>query len=131
MRSTQRDSNATGVCLGRVFLLLLMFCVGISAVGYECGVWCDFRLIYSSLRAALVNLRASEKMTAPRYQDYPPGTLPTATTPDGKVLVKVIAGEALGTVTTPVRDTPNTNPMLVFAVDVSNRNALADDVPRH
>ncbi|WAR04464.1 PIRL-like protein [Mya arenaria] len=44
-----------------------------------------------------VNLPAKDKMTAPRYQDTPPEKIPVVKTTDGKVTVKVIAGESLGT----------------------------------
>ncbi|HMH66320.1 MAG TPA: pirin family protein [Pinirhizobacter sp.] len=47
-----------------------------------------------------VNLPASDKMTTPRYQDIPPGDIPTATPAPG-VTVKVIAGSIDG-VTGPV-----------------------------
>jgi quercetin 2,3-dioxygenase len=43
-----------------------------------------------------VNLPRRDKMIAPRYQEIPSAQVPTATTSDGKVQVKVIAGEALG-----------------------------------
>jgi len=43
-----------------------------------------------------VNLPRRDKMIAPRYQDVTADTLPVARTPDGRVSVKVIAGEALG-----------------------------------
>jgi redox-sensitive bicupin YhaK (pirin superfamily) len=43
-----------------------------------------------------VNLPRSDKMIAPRYQDVPSAKIPVATSADGKVRVKVIAGEALG-----------------------------------
>ncbi|RKP50569.1 pirin family protein [Trinickia fusca] len=43
-----------------------------------------------------VNLPQREKMIAPRYQEIPSEQIPTATSADGKVHVKVIAGEALG-----------------------------------
>lgn len=43
-----------------------------------------------------VNLPRSDKMIAPRYQEIPAERIPTAQTSDGKVRVKVIAGEALG-----------------------------------
>ena len=43
-----------------------------------------------------VNLPASEKMIAPRYQDLPSGQMPTATSEDGLSRVRVIAGEAMG-----------------------------------
>jgi quercetin 2,3-dioxygenase len=43
-----------------------------------------------------VNLPARAKMTAPRYQDIRSEELPVGLSADGKVRVKVIAGEALG-----------------------------------
>lgn len=43
-----------------------------------------------------VNLPAADKMMAPRYQDVPSADIPTATSEDGAVWVKVIAGESLG-----------------------------------
>ena len=43
-----------------------------------------------------VNLPRRDKMIAPRYQEIPSERIPTAATSDGKVRVKVIAGEALG-----------------------------------
>lgn len=43
-----------------------------------------------------VNLPQRDKMIAPRYQEIPSEQIPTATSADGKVYVKVIAGEALG-----------------------------------
>ena len=43
-----------------------------------------------------VNLPRRDKMIEPRYQEIPSPRSPTATTSDGKVSVKVIAGEALG-----------------------------------
>ncbi len=43
-----------------------------------------------------VNLPARDKMMKPRYQDVPALTIPEATSADGKVKVRVIAGEALG-----------------------------------
>jgi hypothetical protein len=43
-----------------------------------------------------VNLPASLKMTRPRYQDVPAARIPTATSPDGRATVRVVAGEALG-----------------------------------
>ncbi|HJQ22398.1 MAG TPA: pirin family protein [Blastocatellia bacterium] len=44
-----------------------------------------------------VNLLRRDKMTRPRYQEIPAARIPTAETADGRVTVKVIAGEALGT----------------------------------
>ncbi|PMS18141.1 pirin family protein [Trinickia dabaoshanensis] len=43
-----------------------------------------------------VNLPRRDKMIEPRYQEMPSERIPTASTSDGKVRVKVIAGEALG-----------------------------------
>ncbi len=43
-----------------------------------------------------VNLPRRDKMIAPRYQEIPSASIPVATSADGKVTVKVIAGEALG-----------------------------------
>lgn len=43
-----------------------------------------------------VNLPKRDKMIAPRYQELPKDRIPEASTPDGKVHVRVIAGEALG-----------------------------------
>src|SRR5258705_5247632 len=43
-----------------------------------------------------VNLPRRDKMIEPRYQEIPSASIPVATSNDGKVRVKVIAGEALG-----------------------------------
>jgi redox-sensitive bicupin YhaK (pirin superfamily) len=43
-----------------------------------------------------VNLPARDKMIPPRYQDIPASRIPEATGADGKVKVRVIAGESLG-----------------------------------
>ncbi len=43
-----------------------------------------------------LNLPKRDKMIAPRYQEVPRANIPEATSPDGQVSVKVIAGEALG-----------------------------------
>jgi quercetin 2,3-dioxygenase len=43
-----------------------------------------------------VNLPARDKMTRPRYQEIPGAGIPVAKSEDGKVAVRVIAGEALG-----------------------------------
>lgn len=43
-----------------------------------------------------VNLKAKDKMMAPRYQEVPSSKIPKAQSPDGLASVKVIAGEALG-----------------------------------
>ena len=43
-----------------------------------------------------VNLPAKDKMMAPRYQDIPSSEIPEATSSEGDVWAKVIAGKALG-----------------------------------
>ena len=43
-----------------------------------------------------VNLPRRDKKMAPRYQEVPAARIPVARTPDGRVTVRVIAGEALG-----------------------------------
>lgn len=43
-----------------------------------------------------VNLPARDKLMSPRYQEVPASRIPQAATPDGRALVRVIAGEALG-----------------------------------
>jgi quercetin 2,3-dioxygenase len=43
-----------------------------------------------------VNLPKRDKMTAPHYQEIPSASMPVGVSEDGRVRVKVIAGEALG-----------------------------------
>lgn len=43
-----------------------------------------------------VNLPAVDKMMTPRYQTLPASDIPQATTADGRVKVRIIAGESLG-----------------------------------
>jgi redox-sensitive bicupin YhaK (pirin superfamily) len=43
-----------------------------------------------------VNLPRRDKLMAPRYQEIPAASIPTAQSADGRIKVKVIAGEALG-----------------------------------
>ncbi len=43
-----------------------------------------------------VNLPAKDKMIAPRYQDIPSAKIPIAESEDGKVWVKVVAGQSMG-----------------------------------
>ena len=43
-----------------------------------------------------LNLPRAQKMTPPRYQERTAAQIPSATSPDGKARVKVVAGEALG-----------------------------------
>jgi redox-sensitive bicupin YhaK (pirin superfamily) len=44
-----------------------------------------------------VNLPAADKMIAPRYQEVPRDRIPEAHSGDGKVRVRIIAGESMGT----------------------------------
>jgi redox-sensitive bicupin YhaK (pirin superfamily) len=44
-----------------------------------------------------VNLPQRDKMIRPHYQEIPAEKIPSASTPDGKVAVRVLAGESLGT----------------------------------
>ncbi|WP_175948644.1 pirin family protein [Burkholderia pyrrocinia] len=43
-----------------------------------------------------VNLPRRDKLIAPRYQEIPADRIPSATSPDGRARVRVIAGEAFG-----------------------------------
>lgn len=43
-----------------------------------------------------VNLPAESKMTEPRYQDISPSSIPEVQSDDGHVVIRVVAGEALG-----------------------------------
>src|SRR5262245_16186120 len=43
-----------------------------------------------------VNLPRRDKMMAPRYQEVPAAKIPVGRSPDGRVTVRVLAGEALG-----------------------------------
>jgi quercetin 2,3-dioxygenase len=43
-----------------------------------------------------VNLPKTDKMVSPHYQEIPSARIPAAETPDGKVMVRVLAGESLG-----------------------------------
>jgi len=43
-----------------------------------------------------VNLPKRDKMIRPHYQEIPAERIPSASTPDGKVAVRVLAGESLG-----------------------------------
>lgn len=43
-----------------------------------------------------VNLPKRDKMVHPHYQEIPSEKIPSASTPDGKVAVRVLAGESLG-----------------------------------
>ncbi|KAF8659091.1 hypothetical protein HU200_058734 [Digitaria exilis] len=73
-----------------------------------------------------INLSASNKMVEPRYQDLASDAIPVATTDEGGVSVKVIAGECLG-VRSPLR--PRT-PALCLDVTLRPGACLRQPVPR-
>lgn len=73
-----------------------------------------------------VNLPRRDKMMPPRYQDIPAGRIPVASTPDGKVRVKVIAGESLGV--RAVIDTRTPIQYLHFTLEPGGR--IEQPVPR-
>jgi redox-sensitive bicupin YhaK (pirin superfamily) len=66
-----------------------------------------------------VNLPAKMKMTKPRYQEMKADQLPIATSPDGKVWARVIAGEALGVKA--VIDTHTPIAYIHFAIEPGGR----------
>ncbi|CAO2201492.1 unnamed protein product [Urochloa humidicola] len=73
-----------------------------------------------------INLAADDKMVEPLYQDLASHAIPTATTDDGGVSVKVIAGECLGA-RSPLR--PRT-PALCLDVSLRPGARLRQPVPR-
>lgn len=72
-----------------------------------------------------VNLPSRDKMMKPRYQDVASAQIPVATSPDGLVRVKVIAGEALGA--RAVIDTRT--PIAYLHVTLSPGGALVQPMP--
>lgn len=72
-----------------------------------------------------VNLPRAEKMIAPRYQDTAGETIPVVTSDDGKVRVKVVAGETHGAKA--VIDTRT--PILYFHVHVAPGGRFETAVP--
>ncbi|HVF63900.1 MAG TPA: pirin family protein [Casimicrobiaceae bacterium] len=73
-----------------------------------------------------VNLPAKRKRTAPRYQEISGASLPVAKSADGKVAVKVIAGEALGVAANIETHTP----ILYFDVTVEPGGSLKLATPQ-
>ena len=73
-----------------------------------------------------VNLPAKDKMVPPRYQDTPPDKIPIATAQEGKVWVKVIAGESLGTKA--VIETRS--PMMYLDIHLKPGTVFEQSVPR-
>jgi redox-sensitive bicupin YhaK (pirin superfamily) len=72
-----------------------------------------------------VNLRARDKRIPPRYQEIAAATIPVARTDDGRVAVRVIAGEALGV---SARIDTRT-PMLCFDVSIAAGGRVTLPVP--
>jgi redox-sensitive bicupin YhaK (pirin superfamily) len=73
-----------------------------------------------------VNLPRRDKMMPPRYQEIPQSKIPSAATDDGRVAVKVIAGEALGTKA--VIDTRT--PIIYLHCTIQPGGELVQPVPR-
>uniref|UniRef100_A0A1X7SPJ8 Pirin n=1 Tax=Amphimedon queenslandica TaxID=400682 RepID=A0A1X7SPJ8_AMPQE len=73
-----------------------------------------------------VNLRAEDKMISPRYQDTPPEKIPVKATADGKVTVKVIAGESLGT----SANIETRTPIMYLDIHLKEGASFTQDVPK-
>jgi quercetin 2,3-dioxygenase len=73
-----------------------------------------------------VNLRAADKRIAPRYQEIDAASIPLATADDGRVGVRVIAGEAFGV---SARIDTRT-PILYFDVSIAAGGRVSLAVPR-
>jgi redox-sensitive bicupin YhaK (pirin superfamily) len=73
-----------------------------------------------------VNLPARDKRMPPRYQDIRAGSMPTATSADGRATVKVIAGEALGV----CANVQTRTPILYFDIALEAGARLALATPR-
>ena len=73
-----------------------------------------------------VNLPAKDKMTKPRYQEIPRETIPSATSEDGLVKVKVIAGESLGV--SAIIDTHT--PIMYLHFSIKPGGSITQTVPR-
>jgi redox-sensitive bicupin YhaK (pirin superfamily) len=72
-----------------------------------------------------VNLPKADKMIQPGYQEIPSAKIPVATTADGKVSVKVIAGESLG-----VRAIINTRtPIMYLHFTIQPGSEVAQPIP--
>ncbi|MBI2867540.1 MAG: pirin family protein [Chloroflexi bacterium] len=73
-----------------------------------------------------VNLPRRDKMMPPRYQEAPSAKIPAARTPDGGVVVRVVAGEALGA--TAVIDTRT--PIMYLHLTLRPGARIVQPVPR-
>jgi len=74
-----------------------------------------------------VNLPARDKLIAPRYQEMPTARIPVGHSADGKVSVKVIAGEALGVQAAIETRTP----ILYQHFTIAPGGRVEQPVPRH
>ena len=74
-----------------------------------------------------VNLPKKDKMIKPRYQDVPSKDIPIAKSNDGKVLVKVIAGQAMGK--TAVIDTKTPIIYLHFTLQLGSK--VSQNIPQN
>lgn len=72
-----------------------------------------------------VNLPAKHKMMEPRYQEFPASKVPLASSADGGVRVKVIAGESLG-VKAPVH---TMTPIYYLDVTMDPNQTFEQDIP--
>ncbi len=72
-----------------------------------------------------VNLPRREKRTRPRYQDLRAEAIPVARSPDGRVTVRVIAGEALGA----AAPTRTHTPILYLHASLAAGGRLVQPVP--
>jgi quercetin 2,3-dioxygenase len=73
-----------------------------------------------------VNLPRRDKLIAPRYQEFPAAKIPEAASADGKIRVRVIAGEAMGAKA--VIDTRT--PIMVLHYTVAPGARVVQAVPR-
>lgn len=74
-----------------------------------------------------VNLPARKKMIEPRYQEIPRENIPTATSKDGLVKVKIIAGESIGV--SAVIDTHT--PIIYLHFSIKPGGGLTQTVPNN
>jgi len=72
-----------------------------------------------------LTLPAADKMSPPDYQEVSADAVPTATSPDGAVRVRVLAGDAYGVSAAVV----TTSPILYLDVDVAAGGAATLPVP--
>ncbi len=73
-----------------------------------------------------VNLPAKDKMMAPRYQEIPSARIPEGKSADGKVRVKVVAGESLGQRAVIETQTPISYLHFELAAGAEHEQALPD-----